>query len=64
MPEKVDNSTVPDVRGLGIREALVKLEEAGLRVHFTGTGYVTALTPEPGTKVAPGTKVTATLSQN
>ena len=64
VPEKVDNSTVPDVRGLGIREALVKLEEAGLRVHFTGTGYVTALTPEPGTKVAPGTKVTATLSQN
>lgn len=57
-------STVPDVRGLGIREALVRLEEAGLAVKFSGTGYVTALTPPPGTAVAPGTRITAELSQN
>lgn len=57
-------STVPDVTGLGIREALVLLEEAGLRVHFTGTGYVTSMSPEAGTPVGPGTKVRVTLSQN
>lgn len=56
--------TVPDVRGLGIREALVELEKAGLPVTFSGTGYVTASTPAPGTPVAPGTRVTVTLSQN
>lgn len=61
---KTAHSTVPDVTGLGIREALVRLEEAGLTVHFKGTGYVTALSPAAGTPVAPGTKVTATLSQN
>ena len=57
-------STVPDVTGFGIREALVRLEEAGLTVHFKGTGYVTAINPPAGTPVAPGTKVVATLSQN
>lgn len=55
---------VPDVTGLGIREALVRLEEAGLRVNFSGTGYVTAMSPAPGTPVAPGTRVNVTLSQN
>lgn len=57
-------STVPDVTGLGIREALVMLEEAGLTVHFSGTGYVTTINPPAGTPVAPGAKVHATLSQN
>ena len=61
---KTSPSTVPDVTGFGIREALVRLEEAGLTVHFKGTGYVTAINPPAGTPVAPGTKVVATLSQN
>lgn len=64
LPGKSNPSEVPDVTGLGIREALVKLEECGLRVHFSGTGYVTSQVPAPGTRVAPGTKVVATLSQN
>lgn len=55
---------VPDVRGLGIREALVVLEEAGLPVSFSGTGYVTSSFPPAGTAVAPGTRITVTLSQN
>lgn len=61
---KTGANAVPDVTGLGIREALVKLEEAGLTVHFRGTGYVTELNPPAGTLVAPGTKIMATLSQN
>lgn len=59
----VEPFTVPDVTGLDIREALVKLEEAGLRVKFSGTGYVTALEPPAGTRVVPETLITATLSQ-
>lgn len=57
-------ASVPDVRGLGIREALVELERAGLPVTFSGTGYVTSSSPEPGTRVVPGTRVYVTLSQN
>ena len=64
IPGQDKPSTVPDVTGLGIREALVKLEEAGLAVRFTGTGYVTSIDPPAGTPVAPGTKVSAVLSQN
>ncbi len=59
-----NTSTIPDVRGLGIREALVELEKCGFPVSFSGTGYVTESMPAPGTKVAPGTRVTVTLSQN
>lgn len=55
---------VPDVMGLGIREALVRLEKAGLRVNFSGTGYVTAVSPEAGTAVKTGSVVNVTLSQN
>jgi cell division protein FtsI (penicillin-binding protein 3) len=57
-------ATVPNVIGLGIREALVSLEEAGLLVNFSGTGYVTQISPPAGTAVAPGTRVKVTLSQN
>ena len=63
-PADTAAGTVPDVRGIGIREALVRLEEAGLTVGFSGTGYVTSINPPAGTKVKPGTKVHATLSQN
>ncbi len=58
------SSAIPDVRGLGIREALVVLEEAGFPVTFTGTGYVTSSVPAPGAVVPPGTRVSVTLSQN
>ena len=57
-------TTVPDVTGLGIREALVELESAGLLVNFSGTGYVTSIQPPPGTLIAPGMRVNVALSQN
>ncbi len=55
--------TIPNVMGLGIREALVVLERAGYIVNFSGTGYVTSCLPEPGTPAEAGTRVTVTLSQ-
>ena len=63
-PADTPAGTVPDVTGLGIREALVRLESAGLRVNFSGTGYVTAMSPAAGTPVKPGAKINVTLSQN
>lgn len=56
--------TVPDVTGLGIREALVKIEEAGLNVKFRGDGYVTAIEPPAGSRMVPKGVVHVTLSQN
>lgn len=59
-----NTTTVPDVRGLGIREALVELEKCGFPVNFSGTGYVTESYPPQGATVAPGTRVTVILSQD
>ena len=62
--EKPKQNTVPDIIGLDIREALVKIEESGLTMQFKGTGYVTEISPAAGTKLPPGGKVTAIFSQN
>jgi cell division protein FtsI (penicillin-binding protein 3) len=56
-------SAVPDVRGLGIREAVVILETAGLNVKFDGAGYVTTQSIAPGTLVAPGERISLKLTQ-
>ncbi len=53
--------TVPDVKGLGLREATVELEKAGYEVGFTGTGFVASMSPAPGTKARRGTQVSLIL---
>ncbi|MDE6121031.1 MAG: PASTA domain-containing protein, partial [Muribaculaceae bacterium] len=53
--------TVPDVRGVGLREALACLEGEGYAVRFSGVGFVETQMPEAGTAAPPGTKVTLTL---
>ena len=50
-------STVPDVTGVGLREALERLESAGYSVNFSGMGFVESQEPAPGTKAGPGTRV-------
>ena len=52
---------VPDVRGVGIREALTKLESSGYAVSFQGIGYVADQNPPAGTPAVPGTKVQLVL---
>lgn len=39
---------IPDVRGLGLRDAVNVLENAGLKVKFTGNGYVVSQSLHPG----------------
>lgn len=63
-PSSAPAGTVPDATGLGIREALVRLESAGYRVVFSGTGYVTETSPAPGTRLPRGSRINVTLSQN
>ncbi len=48
---------VPDVHGIGLREALARLESAGYSVAFDGIGYVESQEPAAGTKASPGTRV-------
>lgn len=57
------NTAVPDVRGVGLREALAVLEKAGYAVQFQGMGYVESQTPAPGTLLSPGSKVLLRLRQ-
>jgi hypothetical protein len=45
---------MPDVRGLSARDALRVLGAAGLSVRVTGSGVVTAQTPEPGSALESG----------
>ena len=46
--------TMPDLRGLALRDALLRVRSAGARPVVAGAGWVLTQTPEPGADVAPG----------
>lgn len=52
---------VPDVTGLGLKDAMFIIENSGLRCRYTGTGHVTSQTPSPGAKATEGSAITLTL---
>lgn len=52
---------VPDVVGLGLREAVVAIEQAGYNVAFDGRGFVCGQYPTAGQPTAKGTTVTLKL---
>lgn len=62
-PRTMPKGTVPSVIGLGLREAVVTLENKGFNVTFNGTGYVRQQIPEEGTPLKPGSTVTLALVQ-
>lgn len=47
-------TTMPDVRGMGLRDALFLVERCGLKVQVEGSGMVVTQTPQPGAQVTPG----------
>jgi cell division protein FtsI (penicillin-binding protein 3) len=53
---------VPDVRGMGLRDALYILENRGLRVRFQGTGMVKRQSLQPGTRAFEGSTITIELA--
>lgn len=61
-PLKMPRGTVPSVSGLGVREAVKVLEDAGYNVAVSGTGYARGTTPAQGTPLARGGKVTIHLA--
>ncbi len=56
-----DLSLMPDVRGMGLKDALFILENRGLSVSFTGSGAVTRQSIVPGRKIVAGQSVNITL---
>lgn len=56
-PRRINNSVVPNVKGMGLRDALFVLENAGLRVGISGTGMVQSQSLTPGQEVKEGTYI-------
>lgn len=58
---RVNGSLIPDVRGMGARDALYLLEKSGLSVLLTGSGTVVSQSFSPGQKLVKGTTISITL---
>ena len=57
-----DRSVMPDVRGMGLKDALFLLESRGLHVRFSGEGAVTRQSIAAGQRISPGATVSITLN--
>lgn len=54
--------TMPNVLGMGLKDALYLLENAGIRVKVSGKGTIRKQSVLPGTKFSRGTELTLELS--
>jgi cell division protein FtsI (penicillin-binding protein 3) len=59
--ELADNK-VPDVRGMGLKDAMFLLESKGLKVQVYGVGKVNNQSITPGTALQKGNVIILTLS--
>jgi cell division protein FtsI (penicillin-binding protein 3) len=50
-PVTVNNNTIPDLRGMGLRDALKILSDMGLKASYSGYGRITDQAPAPNTKL-------------
>jgi cell division protein FtsI (penicillin-binding protein 3) len=57
----LNNSKIPDVKGMGARDAVYLLEKSGLRVNLIGSGKVVSQSFTPGQNLVKGTTITITL---
>lgn len=53
---------MPNVRGLGLKDALALLEDRGMKVSIRGRGKVVSQSLAPGTRLSPGLTVILELS--
>lgn len=56
-----DAGIMPNVRGMGLKDALFVLESRGLKVHFSGKGAVRQQSIPAGEHIQPGSAVGITL---
>jgi cell division protein FtsI (penicillin-binding protein 3) len=59
---QINAKQVPDVSGMGLRDALYQLERAGLMVIPKGKGKVVTQSLAPGTQFSKGQTITIQLS--
>jgi len=58
---EMEEGTIPDVKGMGLRDALHLLENEGYDVSFTGCGRVYKQTPSPGSESFENKKISLLL---
>jgi cell division protein FtsI (penicillin-binding protein 3) len=58
----VKEGLVPDVRGMSLRDAIYLLENAGLRVRYSGKGRVLRQSPAHGARVYEGSVVSLDMN--
>ncbi len=58
---KAKDSPVPDIKGLGLKDALYAIENNGYRCRHSGTGHVVSQIPKAGNMLAKGGTVTIVL---
>lgn len=61
-PRTVKENLVPNVVGMGLRDAIYLLENRGLKVEFSGRGMVKNQSIKAGLKVNPGAQISIELS--
>jgi cell division protein FtsI (penicillin-binding protein 3) len=59
--QKVQPSQVPDVKGMGVRDAVYLLENAGLKVYLEGAGKVKSQSLLPGQRISKGMQISLKL---
>jgi cell division protein FtsI (penicillin-binding protein 3) len=59
---KLQDGLIPDVRGMSLRDAVYLLENAGLRVRYSGKGRVLRQSPEHGSRYFEGTTVSLEMN--
>jgi cell division protein FtsI (penicillin-binding protein 3) len=58
----IRNQVMPNVRGMGLKDAVYLLENMGLKVAIRGRGKITMQSVAPGTALAKGITVILELS--
>ncbi|HLW10500.1 MAG TPA: penicillin-binding protein [Fermentimonas sp.] len=61
MAIELNSALVPDVTGMGARDAIYLLEKSGLRVNINGAGRVVSQSLRPGQKLVRGSTISLTL---
>jgi len=59
---KIQDGLIPDVRGMSLRDAVYLLENAGLRVKYSGKGRVLRQSPVHGSRYFEGTVVSLEMN--
>ena len=58
---KGEDAPVPDLKGLGLKDAIFAIENNGYKFSHSGTGHVVSQTPKAGTKAKKGEKISIVL---